>query len=577
MAKRIKLGLLCLITGICLWGCKSQLQSEDERFETFTQELFCKEVSSDTISLHYTLQEPEKYSIEMENVTLGDFSTDRRKAIASMENLLAALQDFSYEDLSVENQLTYDVLKAYLDEEKNGAYYILYNEPMNAVNGVQTQLPLLLSEFPLDQMEDVKIYLQLLEEVPGYFDSLIAFEQEKARKGLFMPRSLSKKVINQCQAFIDMGENNYLISTFVERLKLIEGLSLDEKSDFIQENARLLETKVIPAYQKLIREIERLSVNQSSEKGLCYLPEGKEYYEHVVKKETGSSRNVEELQALTKAQILADLEAMEKVMGIETASVHILQNAAEEVRENEIAEAMLMLGNLEELMEGKFPELPKTRTQIKMVPDAMEAHLSPAFYMIPELDNTSENVIYINAGYERDELSMFTTLAHEGFPGHLYQTVYYASLEQDPVRNIMSFGGYVEGWATYAEMCSYYLADLPKEQTTFLQKNASIILGLYSLADMGIHYDGWSREDLYQFLSAYGIADRVTSEQIYDLILGDPGNYLKYYIGYLEFLELKKNYASSAGDTFSQMEFHKRVLDVGPAPFDVVEKYLFLF
>ena len=106
--------------------------------------------------------------------------------------------------------------------------------------------------------------------------------------------------------------------------------------------------------------------------------------------------------------------------------------------------------------------------------------------MIPEIDNISENVIYLNEGYVRDDLSMFTTLAHEGYPGHLYQTVYYASGNPDPVRNLFSFGGYVEGWATYAEMCSYYLADIPKEQAVFLQKNASVMLGLYALADMGI-------------------------------------------------------------------------------------------
>ena len=29
-------------------------------------------------------------------------------------------------------------------------------------------------------------------------------------------------------------------------------------------------------------------------------------------------------------------------------------------------------------------------------------------------------------------------------------------------------------------------------------------------------------------------------EEIYELIVADPGNYLKYYIGYVEFLELKR-------------------------------------
>ena len=193
--------------------------------------------------------------------------------------------------------------------------------------------------------------------------------------------------------------------------------------------------------------------------------------------------------------------------------------------------------------------------------------------MIPALDHYGENVIYINQGYERDGISLFTTLAHEGYPGHLYQTVYYASQTPDPIRNLFTYNGYVEGWATYAEMCSYYLADLKKEQATLLQKNASILLGLYSLADMGIHDEGWSREELQAFFAGYGLGNQESVDQIYDLILSDPANYLKYYIGYLEFLDLKEDYVKENGKEFRQETFHKCVLDVGPAPFELVEKY----
>ena len=205
----------------------------------------------------------------------------------------------------------------------------------------------------------------------------------------------------------------------------------------------------------------------------------------------------------------------------------------------------------------------------------MEDYLSPAFYIIPAIDNTSENVIYINNGHITDNLSLFTTLAHEGYPGHLYQNVYYASLHPDPIRCVLNYGGYTEGWATYSEMISYYFSTLTKEQATLFQRNSSVILGLYALADMGIHYDGWKLADAAAFFHTYGITDDATIEDIYDLIIADPANYLKYYIGYLEFLELKKNAVNKWGDNFSQMRFHKAVLDVGPASFDVIQKYVF--
>ena len=92
---------------------------------------------------------------------------------------------------------------------------------------------------------------------------------------------------------------------------------------------------------------------------------------------------------------------------------------------------------------------------------------------------------------------------------------------------------------------------------------------------MGIHYDGWKLTDAAAFFHTYGITDDATIEDIYDLIIADPANYLKYYIGYLEFLELKKNAVDKWGDNFTQMRFHKAVLDVGPASFDVIQKYVF--
>lgn len=200
----------------------------------------------------------------------------------------------------------------------------------------------------------------------------------------------------------------------------------------------------------------------------------------------------------------------------------------------------------------------------------MEEYLSPAFYMIPAIDNTSENVIYINQGQTREGLNLYTTLAHEGYPGHLYQTVYFSSKNTDPIRSILDFGGYVEGWATYAEMMSYYMAPLSKDEATLLQKNSSVILALYALADMGIHYDGWSLTDTAAFFKMYGITDVNAIKSIYELIIGDPGNYLKYYLGYLKFFQLKKEIAGQLQSDFSQKEFHRAVLDVGPAPFDIV-------
>ena len=591
--------LIGLLVSFFLPGCQKQTAEETNlAFEKFTNDLFCQETASNTVNLHYTLRDPEEFGIREAPVTFGTFETDENRKLASVENIRRAMEEFDPEKLSVTNRLTFDVMDYYMDRLKENAEFTLYEEPLGLVSGIHTQLPVLLSEYQFYDREDVDIYLELMKMTPEYFQSLIAFEQAKSDAGLFMSDTAAMQVIEQCKVFMNMGESNYLITTFVDRIGQVRGLSEKEKSIYIQRNALMLTSYVLPAYSKLSAALQSLMGTGVNDQGLCYFPEGKEYYEQVVKVSTGSERSVSEMKDLTKRQIVEDLEAMERVLGItqDDRMKHVVGKGSDTQEEGNVSqEAAALIGNPEEAHEAAamdtanpisilnglkkeiaktFPTAPDTTVSVKYVPEALQGNLSPAFYMIPAIDSYEENVIYVNQAHMGNPLTLFTTLAHEGFPGHLYQNVYYAGTDPDPVRSMFNTGGYVEGWATYAEMCSYYLAPITKEQATILQKNSSIILGLYTLADIGIHYDGWSRLDALAFFSNYGIQDVNTVNRIYDLVLGSPGNYAKYYIGYVEFLELKKDYAAEKGTDFSQKKFHKDVLMTGPAPFELVERYM---
>ena len=569
--KNINILVAAVVSGslLLLSACGTEEPGDqNEKFEEYTQEVFCNEVSSNTINLHYTLKNPEDYGITDYEVSLGSFESDPDMIKVSAENMRQSLQEFSYEGLNLQNRITFDILEYQVKSAEKNADYVLYEEPLGLVSGVQTQFPVVMSEYRFYDRQDVETYLELLEMTGEYFDSLIKFEREKADAGLFMADYALDTVLEQCRAFLDMGDGNYLYSTFADRIGDVKKLTKEEKSNYIQDNALAVSDYVFPAYEKLISSLEELRGSGENEKGLVNLPDGADYYELLVRRSTGSDRSVEEMEDLTRRQITDDLEAMEQVLGITTEEA---QEAATSMTQDS---AGLTLSKLQDGIKEAFPEAPDTALEVKYVPEEMEEHLSPAFYMIPAIDNTGENVIYINRAHMNDDLTLFTTLAHEGYPGHLYQTIYYESTDPDPVRSVMDFGGYVEGWATYAEMGSYYLTPLSREQAVLLQKNSSIILGLYALADMGIHYEGWSRMDTVAFFSNYGITDSETIERIYELIIGSPGNYLKYYIGYVEFLELKKDWAEEKGTGFSQKEFHEAVLKVGPAPFDIVEKYM---
>lgn len=554
--------LISFLSGNAFWS-SLHAESSDRQFRTFTRSLFQTEVSANTISLHYTLRSPSDYGIADIPATYGSLSSDSVAAKASVRNVLSSLQEFDPDTLSSENALTFKILDTYLKNASTGTDYLLYQEPLGPVFGIHTQLPVLLSEYSFYDTQDVETYLALLKETPSYFDSVIRFEQKKAASGLFMPDYQADSVLDTCQSFIDMGKENYLVSTFNERIASLDLLPENKKDSFQKENMKLVTEEIYPAYQNLITAIKSLKGKGMNEQGLSHFPYGKKYYEYLVRQTTGCNESISRLRLMTRAQILEDLSAMQKVLFPADAALtqaSVLEQTSPDS----------MLDDLRSKITDTFPEIPDVDFQVKYVPESMQDYLSPAFYMIPAIDNLTENVIYINNGQTASGLNLYTTLAHEGYPGHLYQTVYFSASEPDPIRSILDFGGYVEGWATYAEMMSYYLAPLPKTEASLLQKNSSVILGLYALADMGIHYDGWSVTDTVRFFSDYGINDPNAVQSVYKLIIGSPANYLKYYIGYLKFYELKKEMADAMGNQFSQKEFHRAVLDVGPAPFEIV-------
>lgn len=554
--------LISFLSGNAFWS-SLHAESSDRQFRTFTRSLFQTEVSANTISLHYTLRSPSDYGIADIPATYGSLSSDPVAAKASVRNVLSSLQEFDPDTLSSENALTFKILDTYLKNASTGTDYLLYQEPLGPVSGIHTQLPVLLSEYSFYDTQDVETYLALLKETPSYFDSVIRFEQKKAASGLFMPDYQADSVLDTCQSFIDMGKENYLVSTFNERIASLDLLPENKKDSFQKENMKLVTEEIYPAYQNLITAIKSLKGKGMNEQGLSHFPYGKKYYEYLVRQTTGCNESISRLRLMTRAQILEDLSAMQKVLFPADAALtqaSVLEQTSPDS----------MLDDLRSKITDTFPEIPDVDFQVKYVPESMQDYLSPAFYMIPAIDNLTKNVIYINNGQTASGLNLYTTLAHEGYPGHLYQTVYFSASEPDPIRSILDFGGYVEGWATYAEMMSYYLAPLPKTEASLLQKNSSVILGLYALADMGIHYDGWSVTDTVRFFSDYGINDPNAVQSVYKLIIGSPANYLKYYIGYLKFYELKKEMADALGNQFSQKEFHRAVLDVGPAPFEIV-------
>ena len=553
---------------------QDEITAANTAFDNFTYSMFIDNIKSNTLNLFYTLYNPTTYGIiPSENITLGHFNTDSTQTHMLLENYAHILSNISYNQLTPSNQLTYDLLLDYITNAKVSASYNLYYEPLTPYTGLQAQLPILLSEFPLRSKEDIFIYLDMLSTIPEYFDSLIGFETAKANNGFFMSNSCLEVVLNDCYAFINMP-NNYLISTFNNRISEISTLDKNTQEELYLKNQDIIESIVIPSYETLAEKLGNLRGTCTNELGLCYFKTGRTYYSQLVKEVTGSARSIPEISLLIKDTILNDMIDIQDTISLEHFTDSQLQQLTQSSVLLDFHSSQDILDKLKEHTTSNFPKGAKVSTTIKSVPTDMEPYLSPAFYLLPPIDNFNENTIYINHSRMLDDVTLYTTLAHEGYPGHLYQTTYFSSKSPNPVRNILNYGGYIEGWATYVEMCSYYFGDIPEPQCLILQKNSSIMLGIYAYTDIGIHYDGWTVDDTIDFYHTYGFYNDNAIKEIHQLILSTPGNYLKYYLGYVEFLELKRFCMKEWGDDFSQQRFHKAVLDIGPAPFYILKSYV---
>ncbi len=576
--KRLAVSLLvfALFLSGCTFSRKEEVKTpetlaEEENvqaaFDEFLDELFVDELEDNIINLHYTVADPKKYGFTEYSLELGDFEEDsyqegKEEAREEFQKLL----EFDYKSLSKEQQNIYDLLKETLEINVNADGFYLYEEPLAPTSGVQSQLPILFAEYIFRSSQDVEDYLGALNNVGTYFESMLNFEKKKAEAGLFMSDTSLDTILSQCSAFCEKPEEHLLLVTFNERLEELEA-SEQEKQSWIQKNEELVKTVVIPAYEKLAEGLEGLRGSGKNDKGLSYFERGKEYYEYLVRSNTGSARSIEDMKELIKKSEEKDMNEMVAVLSENPELYNQLEDT--DVPQTEPKE---ILEDLQGKIKENFPEVASNSYEVKKVDKSLEELSSPAFYLTPAIDDIESNVIYINEANGYEGLQLYTTLAHEGYPGHLYQETYYKATKPNPIRSVLYYGGYTEGWGLYSEAYGYQMADMDKGQRVLQRCNFTASMAMYATMDIGIHYEGWSQEDTAAYLLGYGISDESIVKEVYDYIVAEPGNYLKYFMGYLEIQELKLYCKELMGKKYSDLAFHTFFLKQGPSSFTVLRK-----
>lgn len=578
-ARRLrKIRIKLIIIAICLifLGCVSIIkkQNEDttqEKFDQYMISFFKENASANEITMHYLLENPKKYGLkESENLypEISQKSLQNEKNKISKE--IEKLKKFEQKKLTEKQRDTYMVLMDYLKRQKNLSMYSYYERVLGKTSGQQVQILLTLSEYRLKNEGDIKSYFKLLNGLNLYFDSLIDYSKEQVKRNLFIADKSLKEVLQQINSVAKQKEDNMLVATFNSRIAEIKGINAAQKKKYCRENKKLVRTKIIPAYEKLYSHLQALKGNGQNKNGLYYYKNGKEYYKVLVAQKTGSDKTIEEMIEISDRSIE---KCLRKLIKLQKKYPNIINRYRKSKKNIKIVQnSQNILNKLRQKMVKYYPKAPKVSCKIKYVHKTMEEYTSPAFYMVPAIDSYKENVIYVNRAQTAE---LYPTLAHEGYPGHLYQNVYYAAKGDDPVRYILDYPGYSEGYAAYVEGFSYSMMnDAEGYGDIYQQMNMEMYeynLALCSRVDLGVHYEGWKKKDVRAYLRSFGMDDS-QADELFQMIIENPANYLSYYIGYQEFHELLTDYKNKAGKQYNLKAYHTQILDAGPCSFDILRK-----
>lgn len=569
-----------LLSGTILFGCgqaSTQTSLKQKKFDRFLNSCFREYAAENTVTLHFKLSNPSAYGIKTPvSPTYGDFSSDTlKKNCSRSKELLQKLYTFPTSSLTKKQKLTWQIFQDYLNESIMNEKYILYSSPLGT-NGLQSEIPVTLSEYRLDNEKDIKDYLSLVNQVPELFTQILDFEQERRNAGLISPSFVISDTIDQIDQFLNASEeNNPLIQSFEDRLTEVESLSKDQKASYIANNRLLVTDKVLPAYKSLKTSLQAYtndSKNTSSKERLCEYKNGQDYYKFLLMSNVGTDFSPEDCITILESQLkntvkdISSLTTKNKDLYTEYLSATPALSAPKEIMNTLKNDSLI-----------DFPEIKNISCQLKNVPDALSGTSACAFYLVPPIDSTKDNIIYINKS-RVDSNELFSTLAHEGYPGHLYQTNYFLTTNPSPLRTFLHCAGYDEGWGTYAQLYSYNFIEFKNvdEQTTkqlrqLYRDNDLLSLSLSSLCDLYVNYKNYDENALANYLQTYGI-DKDSAQNLYRYVIENPTTYLSYSIGYYELDQLKQTMSDSLGKAFKICDFHEAVLNVGSCNFSILRQ-----
>ncbi|MDO4567485.1 MAG: DUF885 family protein [Clostridia bacterium] len=531
-------------------------------------DLFTLYTCSSGVSYQLWMVDPSSFGITEAPMTLGMTGVEADNLwVSDCQEFIGRLDGIDYDLLNEADKLSYDIMRRFLEDCVSQGDYYYFDEPLVPYTGVHSNLPMTMTYLPLEDSEDIDIYLALLEDFGNYFDAIIEFEREKSQRGLFMTDSAADMVIESCRDFLDSGANCFLIGTFDSAIDELDFLSDDEAALYKQRNLDAVFDIVFPAYERLEACIASLKGSSTTDEGLHAYEGGADYFANELRIVSCGNLSVSEAYALLDDCYTKLMSDMQRAMSANPSSV------------DEYATTNFTLGSvddniryLRELIEGTYPELPAHEVDYVLIPDELADFVSPAAYLIPPIDDAYHNTIILNPSSIAESNSLLLTLAHEGYPGHLYQYVYQRNLDHVGLfAGVAPLTAYSEGWSQAAEEFVYTNSSFDRWVGSVAFTNSMITsVILPAIASIGVNAYGWDETAVFNTLAQLGMPYGDYANYVFELAVDHPMYILEYALGYAQYRELYDACRSAAGSGFDRIAFCEEYLSYGPAYFDML-------
>lgn len=575
--KKITLLMLSAVMAFSFTGCsKKDSGEEQKKFDEFMKQEFVESMEQSYPNTHIILENPKDYRVDTSKTKvqidkeLNETTMKENKELN--EKSAKAFKEFDRDTLSDEQKETYDIYSYMLDytTEMNDSKFDYMSMPLESMTGMHTQLPTLFSDWTLRNEQDVKDVITLMKSVRPYMDSILAYTKKQEEKGTLMLDI--KSVKEYCEKVVKEDVNSSVLTGLNESIDNLK-LGDDKTKQYKAELKKAFQEYFLPAYSDIIKTMKELDSSKNNTLGLSHMKNGKEYYELLFKQATGTDKSIEDIKKELNSMSRSSLLAVQSVI---SKNKNLYDEYVNGKIKTKYKDFESMLKDLDKDIKDDFPSVGTLNYRIRPIGEDLASGGVAAYFNIPALDGTTPKQIRVNMledALNVQSLETFSTVAHEGIPGHMYQIAYAYKNVKDPWRNSMaSFLGYTEGYATYTELYALkYLGGVSADAVK-LQQNMVVYQDcLIALADIGIHYEGWTKEDLSNFLEENGLGVSDVSD-FYNQLQANPTAFLSYYVGYVQIANLKKDAQEELKDKFNDRDFHEAILKSGAAPFHVVEE-----